>query len=432
MPTWNLLITASIVLSLFASVASAQPRANVSRLRNLVIEVENQVTRMEYNLQTIKQKGSQTSDFTIGKFNEAVAAFDKAWAAAGEEVAKLPGDDEQVKKLIDRLNESLPKYKKAIDEATATLNNAKAAVEDVGGWDQIRADIERLDAIAYRYSDFPQLPSYDPEQTLELVKMYPQVVTEIKTFEEKYATFLQTDNADTAAIKRELADAKKKVGQVLPTVREEYPTILKRAADRLDEAEKLMAEGEEERNPAYFSPDGGVAQQMDQAKLELQVATAIEPSQAQAHVDRYKQLTLRSAAARETFKKEIIAANKGYGDKYRGGDRQALEDGARKAFSSDNPDDKILEVRIPSSDWKRTTKWEWWKDAFYFYDKSFLQAIVFFEAQNEAGEREIQMLPVKMSKDHTEGDSLFFSAWVKQPLDKMDLDLRMLPENFEK
>ncbi len=302
----------------------------------------------------------------------------------------------------------------------------------MGGYEQINKDIQWLDGIAYRYSDFPTLPLNDPKQAIELIQLFPQASATFKAAQERYETFLQADNADTNGLKAQMTEAAQNLGQVVPTLRQQFGEILQYGNEQIFMSDTLIKEAEATRNPVAFGRDGNVTRQMEEAELRIGLATHVDAEKSKPLVESYGELKARAAKVRNSLKKEIIAENKGYGDGYRGGDREAGLAGAREAFAGDYPDDKIVKVLMGDIEWDRNTRWEWFVDAWYFVDKSFHQAIVVYEAKNEAGELEYQMLPVRVTKDHTENDALRFSAWVKQPLDEMDLNFRMLPENFEK
>ncbi|MEM7808492.1 MAG: hypothetical protein AAF561_10300, partial [Planctomycetota bacterium] len=81
--------------------------------------------------------------------------------------------------------------------------------------------------------------------------------------------------------------------------------------------------------------------------------------------------------------------------------------------------------------WKRETKWTWFNDAFYFTDRSDLQAAVVFKAKSETGEPELHWYPVDITKDHQNGDALKFSPWVKEPLDQLTVHRRLLPDKLK-
>ena len=429
------LLVLSFVLTALPSSASAQAltpqqRADLRKLRNLTIEVENQAGRMKYYIEEWKGLGSQVGDKRVADFNTAASAFAAAYQQAQPVAGQLPAGNAEVDELVNKLNASLETYNKAIADAQAMLENANKAVEDVGGREQIQKDITRIDEIASQFSYFPNLIEQYPGEAVALLAEYRPALQEIAQFEEKYADFLQQNNADTAPIRRELDDAKQTMAKVASSAKEGVEQMHSNAAYNLDFAEKLIDEGVAERKPLYFRDDGGVPQHLENAENFIRLARAVDADSAAPLVERYAALKQKADAAGKSLQAEIIAGNKPPADAYSGSDHDELAAGARAAWAEAHPDDEIVKVVIPTADWDRETKWTWWRDAFYFTDVSSLQASVIIKAKSETGEPELHYWPVNIRKDHEKGDAVTYSPWEKEPLDRMPIHFRMLADKL--
>ncbi|MEM7809734.1 MAG: hypothetical protein AAF561_16615, partial [Planctomycetota bacterium] len=154
-----------LLLALFASPALAQDKASpadIRKLRSHSMEAKNQVQRMQYYIQEWKGLGSQVGDSRVNTFNQTAEKFATAYKAGAELASTMPGSDPQVAALVDELNASLAGYNKAIADATALLEGARKAVEDVGGMAAIRDDIKRIDAIANQFGAFEAILQQRP------------------------------------------------------------------------------------------------------------------------------------------------------------------------------------------------------------------------------------------------------------------------------
>ncbi len=427
----RLLIVLCLGLGCFATSVQAQSR-DVGRLRNYVIDLESHAGRLEGYAKEFEQTGSRTSDFMIGKFNESVAAFDATWKKAGDFLPTLQGDADAINKLVNRMNEALALRTASIEKAMAALTAADEAMKAAGGIEKIQADMERLDSLGYQYSQFRRELTDVPAEALRLLQQYPQVVAEYGRMEKDYAAFLQQNNADTAALKREMAEVKQRLDDVVPAAREKLGAVFLRAEQEVEEMEAAIAEGERERNPHYFLKNGSVENETEDAKLHLQLLTAIHAETASDLVQRYGQGQKKAEGLKAELKSEIIAANLGYGNGYRGPEREAMVAGARRLFEREHPGETIVDIRVPDVKWDRSTRWYHSVDEWRLIDQSSHQAIVVYEGAAEDGSPEYHMLPIDVTKDHVKGDELRFSPWPRRPVEAMELRMRMLPENFEK
>jgi hypothetical protein len=226
-------------------------------------------------------------------------------------------------------------------------------------------------------------------------------------------------------VQRKLTAARSRLESVLATTRQQGPAIGQRTLDQLAEAEAIVERGLAERNPAFFQTNGGVPQQIGLAEDLVKLATAVAGEQAKPLVDRLEAVKDKARQAGNALKAEIIAANEPPRDAYTGSDAQALKAGAAQAWTEAHPDDVIVATVIPTPDWKREAKWTWFRDAFYFSDRSDLQAAVIIEATDEAGAAELHWFPVDIAKNHENNDALSYSPWTKDPLETLDVRRRL-------
>jgi len=424
-------LAAVMVSALAANPATAQP-INLSVLRaarSHVGTVKMHVERLEYYLAEWKGLGSQISDSRIAKFNESTEEVTAAHGKALEELGKLPAEHADVAALTTELNALTERYNKALADAKAMLEGAHEAVESVGGREAIQADLDRLSEIANQFSYYANVILTDSGRALELLKEYRPAVDEIAGFETKYAEFLKNDNADTYPVKRRLTDARHTMGRVVSASNDNVGALRDMASRNLDEAEQLVHDGVSERKTAYFGPEGGVKQRIDAARAQILLAREIDAEGAAALVERYKAVNASAAAAGKTLRKDIIAANKGPRDIYRGADRDALVAAVKSAWLAANPGDRVVQVRMPVEQWKRVTKWYFdsGTTTWYYVDRSELQAAVIIEAKGEEGQDEWHSYPVDIVKDHQSGDQLRYSPWKKEKLEDLWVNSRMHP-----
>jgi hypothetical protein len=285
--------------------------------------------------------------------------------------------------------------------------------------------MQRLSAIAGQFAAFEPILQQDPGRAARLFGELGPANEEVASFEKKYADFLKQQNADTNRIRRELKSARGQLDKVQQVAAKYADSAVTLAKQQLDEAQKIIELGLSQRKPAFFGADGGVTQQVGMAEDRVKLATAINPTAAMPLVERLGVVKAQARQAGEALKAEIIAANKPPADRYQGSDASALKEQAKAAWLAEHPDDEIVLVTIPTGNWKRETKWTWWNDAFYFTDRSDLQAAVVFRAEGENGEQELHWYPVDITKDHQTGDTLKFSPWATEPLDKLTVRRRM-------
>ena len=423
-----------LLLAIFPANAGAQSltpaqRADLRKMRNIVIEAENQISRMEMAIAEWKRLGSQVGDKRVADFNGYNNAFADAYRQGADVASRLPAGDPTVDDLVNRLNAALPKYNKLTAEAKAILEGAQQAVEDMGGREQIQEDIDRIDAIAYQFAPFDALMLQFPAEALELLGTYQPVVKEIASFEEKYADFLKMNNSDTAPVARKLDAAKRRLQEVATIAKNRVGEVRDGAEYDLKTAEEMIETAVNERRPLYFKPDGGVSQHLGSARDRLRLVRAVDADLAAPLVERYEAINAKASQAAASLKSEIIQSNRIPADQYRGSDADELKEGAKQAWLEANPDDEIVQIALVSSDWNRETKWTWWRDAFYFTDRSDMQAAVIVKGEGEDGSPELHRHSVNIRKNHAENDRLTYSPWEKQPAAEMPVESRILPEN---
>ncbi len=429
------MLVLSVVSFAFPAVAAGQSltpkqRGDLRKLRNLVIEVENQAGRMKYQINEWKGLGTQVGDKRVNEFNAAANAFADAYKQAQPIAGTLPAGNEEVDALLEKLNASLATYNQAIADAQAMLEGADKALEDVGGREQIQKDIERISAIGDQFSYFPALLQQEPADAVALLGDYRPALQEIAQFEQKYAEFLEQNNADTAPVRRQLESAKRNLDKVASSAKEQAEQVRASAAYNLDFAERLIDEAVAERRPLFFRENGGVPQHLEASKNYILLARAIDAQSAEPLTERYAALKQKADEAGRTLQADIIAGNKVPEDRYGGADHDELVAGAQAAWLEEHPGDEVVKVTIPTAEWDRETKWTWWRDAFYFSDVSSMQAAVIIKGQSETGESELHCYPVNIRKDHEKGDAVTFSPWEKQPIETLGVQFRILPENL--
>lgn len=409
---------------------TAQQRGDFRRLRNAVIEVENRAGRLEAHLAEWRRLGTQVGNDRVNRFNADAQALADAFVLGRDLAATLPGDHTDVADLVDRLNAGLATYQSAITTAQEILAGADDAMEAAGGREAIAADVQRVDDISAQYMSFDAIMQSDPQRAYELIQQFGPIVEEIQRIEQQYADFLAQDNADTAPLRNQIAQARRRLLAAQEDGQEQVATMRQIAESHLDNARDTLATAVENRDPAPFHARGAITYDLDTAKHYLQLARAIHAADAQPLVDRYLALAAQAQEAGQALEAEILNANRPPADAYQGNDADTLKQRAHDAWLEANPDDTIVRVVLPVADWSRETKWTWWRDAWHFSDTSSLQAGVLIQAQGPAGNPEVHYYPVDITQDHENENTLSFSPWTKQPPQDLYIYNRILPENM--
>ncbi|MEL7238471.1 MAG: hypothetical protein AAGK78_06385, partial [Planctomycetota bacterium] len=278
---------------------------------------------------------------------------------------------------------------------------------------------------------FSALVPQDTAAAAKLLTEFRPAVQELQAIESKYADFLKQSNADTARLQQKVRDARSRLEDVQKTAIEQVAVVAQQAGRNLDTVDEMIERGVAEQKPAFFGPEGGVQQHLDLAEADVKYLSIVQPDAAKPVAERLKQTRTKARAAGDTMKSAILAQNRVPGDAYSGSDIDALKAGVQQAWLESNPGDEVVQVVMPVREWKRETKWTWWRDAFYFTDRSDLQAKVVVKAANEAGEPELHLWPVDIMKNHEQGDAISYSPWTKEPLDKMPLSFRVPAANAQ-
>lgn len=410
---------------------TAAQRADLRRLRNAVIEVENRAGRLQAHIAEWRGLGTQVGDNRVNNFNADAQALADAFTLGSELAANLPGSDETVADLVDRLNAGLATYQASITTATELLAGANEAMEAAGGREAIQRDVQRVDDISAEYTNFGGIMQGSPQRAYELIQQFGAIVEEIQRVETQYAEFLGQDNADTAPLQSKIAQARRRLRRAQEDAQEAVSGARNTAESHLDNARDTLATALENRDPAPFSAAGSVTYDLDTAKHYLQLARAIHAADAQPLVDRYLALDAQAKEAHQSLVAEILAANRPPADAYQGNDADTLKQGARDAWLEAHPDDTIVRVVLPVADWRREAEWTWWRGDWYFTDVSKLQAGVLIEAQSPTGDPEVHYYPVNITQDHEDENALSYSPWTKEAPEDLYLYHRILPQNMD-
>ncbi|XAL98799.1 hypothetical protein OT109_14565 [Phycisphaeraceae bacterium D3-23] len=266
---------------------TGQQRADLRRLRNVVIEVENRAGRLQAHIAEWRGLGTQVGDNRVNNFNADAQALADAFTLGSEIAPNLPGDHEEVADLVDRLNAGAVVYQESIATATALLSGANEAMEAAGGREAITADVQRVDDISAEYTNFGGIMQGSPERAYELIQQFPPIVEEIQRIEAQYADFLAQDNADTAPLRNQIAQARNRLRRAQQDAHEAVAGARNTAGSHLDNARDALALAIENRDPAPFNTNGSITYDLDTAKHYLQLARAIHAADAQPLVDRY-------------------------------------------------------------------------------------------------------------------------------------------------
>src|SRR5207253_1419127 len=131
-------------------------------------------------------------------------------------------------------------------------------------------------------------------------------------------------------------------------------------AHTVGKAVKMAEQAAAEKKPMFFT--GGVKQQMDQARKNLEVYTAIVGEKDEKTIRVRANFDAESAKIeklKDSLKDEILASTKTPPDLYKGADKAKLDAMVREEWKKLYPKDELLGVRFITPEWNRKNGATW-------------------------------------------------------------------------
>ncbi len=348
------------------------------------------------------------------KTAQAVNTISDARTKAGyveKGLAPIPADGQGVPEAKERLAAA----RQALDGAEqffVPLNQKLTAQIDPANFPEFPQDLKWLGDTnnAYRNST---VYLNDTPRMAELSGQRQEAQAELVRIAQKYRAMIEQNtpqgqqienygNAALGAFQKFDAEAEQTRLRLPGEIREHLQ-------DAVDTAEMAVAE----EKPGYFT--GGIPQIMGWAQDKLALLVAIgETEETQALQQEYDATQSRLNESARSLEGLIIQTNQPPADNYAGDDRDEVIAMAIDGWKVQQPDAEVVAVRMPVKQWKRETKWVFWRGEASKYDKSTLQ-VRLFVADPEKPDLLIDR-PINVRKDHLADDSL-----MGIPLDDFEL-----------
>jgi hypothetical protein len=304
----------------------------------------------------------------IKKWNDRNIEFSLSGVQSDLDKNHVPPDHPYYQKIMNgRANilQSLAKLKTIAQPKIDAYANAT----NPASYPNLREDTERAESLTRMYRNVSVSNLQNPAKAKKLLAQAEHVERFIADSRKTYAPLLENKIAAATTLGNNLIwlergfDAFKKVRASFD---QQAPAHIKQMLER---AEKMMAKAKAMKNPQFFT--GGVAQAMGQASGLLESLTLSKGKDDATVVALNQALEATRQKSDETAKaleEEILAETKAPQDAYKGSGRSSLIKQMKAAWEKNNPDDDIMDVRILSNDWERSTGYEW-NNAYNRWDK---------------------------------------------------------------
>jgi len=313
-------------------------------------------------------------------------------------LAQLPADGAGVAETRARLDTA----KQSVAASAEVINPINAKLQktiDGSSYPNLEADVKRLQQLVLMYGDTNDL-THRHQQAAIALQQKDAALAEANRIATEYAAVIKqqtelgkriegTGNYFTEKYKAYLvaADAAK---STLPT---ELRADLAKIGGMGDEATK-------NQTPAWFT--NGILDELARVDEKMVLLKVIDPAGATAIQGETTSLKAKLKQQEKALEAKIIEQNSPPPDRYSGGDKAQLTALAVDTWKKQQPDAKVLGVFIPSSNWARSTRWEYRSGTWYFYDSSRLQAQVVV-AQDD---RLAVVRAINLVKNHEKNDEV--------------------------
>lgn len=322
---------------------------------------------------------------------------------ASNRLTKLPGG-EDVDAQIDRFN-SLKDRLVASEKQLIEVHNALVNVVNQGEGEGYKKDFDRLREITQMFGN-EQVFQTQPEKAVELVKLVAPLKEERKRIAEKYADMLKQPTSSAKDMQGTLKWSDEIFNRFETAANDYADNAPAQLAQHLNKVRELATTAVENKRPAYFSPEGGVAQYFGYAQQTCDILAALRPD-----AEATKKAIADLAAARadvakiaEGLNDAIVANNQVPADQFRGADREQLLGLLKDFWKSDGTGQEPLVVGINSSEWTRNTRWVWQdvSKEWYKLDSSRAQGFVVIPLD----EQHARIIHIDILKNHMKGDRI--------------------------
>jgi hypothetical protein len=416
-----------------ASSAFGAPKRPDSRQAEAIKVADSQCTEVDKSLVEIQktretlektEDASTVSAKTITELNDQIKFANNRLSNAERAIKNLSAGDPDVKAQADKIAAQRATLAKA-SEVAANFSKKLGTAVEVGNKPDFKTDVEKVKAMGKAYAPFNL--SSNPKQAADLAVRVEDDTKTLASLAQTYKPIIQQHTPEGKEFSYALNSATNNIKQF----RQRCQTYVDKGeatiGETLAKALKMAEQAAADKKPAFFT--GGVRQQMDIAKKNLQVYVAI--------VGEKDEKTLRVQAAfdesskkietlRSSLKEEILASTKTPPDLYKGADKAKLKGLVEAEWKKLYPKDQLLSVRFITPEWKRNSGADWsaafkrWED----FDHSDMTVRVVVKNDDKLS----TLYWVYLTKDHKSNDLVSVNANTKGGVYVVE---EMLTSNFE-
>jgi len=401
--------------------ASATPRLDYRQQEELknarfyLREVEGKVAALEQLVAQVKPVSDVTTlDFRLLQrgMNTVAEARQRA-GLVGPRLANLPATADGVAEAGAELKTLLTRLDTA-EQALQPLHARLAALVDPKSHPTLAADTARIRELAAMFSDPLLFQTHRPHAAAR-VRELASAQAEHKRVLEAYAALLRQTTAESTALTAASAHFGDRVGLFtaeMNTQRASLPGSIDADFQKID---RMVQEAVSNQKPAFFTD--GIPFELGLLEEKLDLLDALEPARTAAN--RMKAVQGLVKKQQVALREAIIAANELPRDEFQGGERDEIVKLATEAWRKLEPGATVIAVRIPSSAWRRDTRWRNQTGDWYKIHRSFVQAQVIVRHSDTLP----VIRPVDLGKNHLEGDRI-----TAAPMDALKDEL--MPHRF--
>lgn len=348
---------------------------------------------------------------------ENIEAGKKKHALAVDYINQLPAEHPKVKEAADAVNQAGDRLG-ALASRLSAADTELGKLAGIGNYPDYDKDVELLGDFVRRYYDFNQA-AQQPEQLALVIAEDGQVLAEIQRIAKAYLPLVEQKTAEGERIERQFNYFQEKRGAFAAALIDYKNGLPAQFEADIQEAMSIAEQGVAEQKPLFFGKDSGIEQRLGWAEQKLIVLRAFSEEEAKPYVDRLAEARGQVKQMAKALEGKIIQENTLPPNRYTDGDRDALIELAKEAWSRQQADAEVLTACIPSQAWERSTRWEWSAGAFSKVDKSHIQVQLIVKHDDKLA----VIRPVNLYKNHLKGDTI--NAWSMDAIED-----ELIPQRF--
>ncbi|MEM8781469.1 MAG: hypothetical protein AAGE65_01315 [Planctomycetota bacterium] len=366
---------------------------------NEVQQKADGLTALHAQLLPIEDQTTINHKVVFTAMNDLARAKDRA-ALVKERLDQLPADGAGVAPVVQQYNAAVEAINGA-DSFFTPLAEKLHTLTAPANYPDFEADYKRLAELGGMYSRPENLEQNRVEAAIA-VRQSNAAYQEMARIVAKYKPIIdqQTDQGDRMAGQMKwFLDKYQAYAQAAQATATTLPGQIR--AD-VAEAQQYADQAVAEQKPMFFQ--GGIPQRFGWADEKLALLEALD-------ADAHAAMTAEVQAAKDRINEQerslataIIESNPLPPDNFQGPDRDAAIAIAVDGWKGQQPEFELLGVRVPSQAWERSTRWEWFADAFHHVDVSTLQVQLL--VADESNPELAIIRPVNVKKDHNKGDTM--------------------------